>query len=1000
MAGRLFFFLWLLASLFFPHTLWAVEEVRIGVLSFRTPAETLAFWSATAEWLTARIPGKHFQIIPFFFSDLDRAAARGEVDFILTNPEHFILLRSRIHITPMVTLMSVAEGHPVTQFGGVIFVRSDRYDLQQLSDLKGKKVAAVDERSLGGYLMQAWSLRKAGVDAGRELAMRYTGMPHAKVVPEVLSRRVDAGFVRTGILENLLQENRLDLQEIRILNMQGPSTFPLLLSTDLYPEWPFAAMPDLPDTLVKEVTLALLEITPDSLPAKDGHYYGFSPPANYQSVEAVMTRLRANPDRIDFDWQDIFDKYTFIILMVLVALLVTALLVALRLHRGKKLLLRALAETKRLGVRNILLESLGEGVLGGDTEGRCIFVNSAALSLTGYRQEEVIGNPVNLLFHCRRWDGSAYEEGDSPIDRTIRDGKQRENEGLLITRDQRQVPVHWLVTAIQPEMTPSGVVIALQDISLRKAMEKSLRESERRLKDILNHTPLLVMLKDLQGHVLQVNRQYGRIFAVSEVAESGWNLRDHHSPKVVQRLLEMDQQALTRLAPVQAEEELLHPDGERHTYLLITFPLLTDDEVPYALCTVAMDISKRVRAVAELAVAKKQAEAANQAKGDFLAAMSHEIRTPMNVVLGMSDLLLESALEEEQREMVRMMHRSGKALLGVINDVLDFSRIESGRFVLSEVIYSPRQVVEETTALMRMAVENSQIVLQEEIAKNIPEQMYGDDGRVRQILINLLGNAIKFTHEGGVTVEVLRDPVQENQLMFRVRDSGIGIAPEHMEHIFKRFTQADSGITRRYGGTGLGLAICRRLVEMMGGQISVESRLGEGSTFSFSLPIQPLPVTQSPQSEQDRQLDQGNRILDILLAEDRLDNQTLFRIYLKSTGHRLTIVADGQQAVEKVRTQRFDLILMDIQMPVMDGYAATQAIRLWEKQQGVTPAIIIALSAHASLAKRAESLSAGCNDHLTKPIDKQTFLRVVQQIADSVQHNRPFTTLQLYSSQV
>ncbi len=975
-----------------------MEEVRVGVLSFRSMSETIRMWSPTAEWLSSRLPGKQFKIVPYYFSDLDRAASRAEVDFILTNPEHFVLLRHRQHLTPLATVITLADGHPVNQFGGVIFVRSDRHDLQGLKDLKGKKIAAVDERSMGGYLMQAWTLRKVGVNTSRDLEMRYTGMPHDKVVPEVLGRRVDAGFVRTGVLEALIRENRLELPSVRILNVQSGSSFPQLLSTDLYPEWPFSAMPNLPDTLVKEVTLALLAITPDSLPASKGNYYGFSPPANYTAVEAIMTRLRTNPDRIDFDWEDVFAKYTLLIVSVLMVLLFSALLLVLRLQRSKRLLMRALAETKRLGVRNILLESLGEGVLGGDAQGYCIFINSAALVLTGYRQEEVIGKPVHLLFRCRRWDGSEYQAGDSPIDRTIHDGKQRENEGLLLTRDGRQVPVHWLVTAIQPELTPSGVVIALQDISLRKAMEKSLRESERRLQDILNHTPLLLMLKDLQGQLVQVNRQYKRLFMLSEEEKFGWNLTQHHPQEVVNRLLALDRQVLAQLAPVQAEERLIHPDGTEHTYLMIAFPLLTDEEKPYALCTVAMDISERMQVVAELAVAKQQAEAANQAKGDFLAAMSHEIRTPMNVVLGIMEVLLESALEEEQRQIVQTMHRSGKALLGVINDVLDFSRIESGRFALSELLYSPRQVVEETTGLMRMAIENNRIFLNEEIAETIPAQLFGDDGRLRQVLVNLLGNAIKFTQQGGVTVELLRDPEDEERLLFRVHDSGIGIAADHLDLIFKRFTQADSGITRRYGGTGLGLAISRRLVELMGGVMGVQSRVGEGSTFWFTLPIGKPSQLLAATGTGSQAVAHSSRSLAILLAEDRVDNQTLFRIFLKQTPHQLTMVTDGQQAVQRVQEQHFDLILMDIQMPVMDGYAATQAIRHWEKQQSLLPTIIIALSAHASHAKRAESLAAGCNDHLTKPIDKQTFLAVIQQVADTLENRLSFSSLSVVQS--
>ena len=328
----------------------AVEEIRIGILSFRPLEQTRQQWQATADYLNAHVAGGyHFSMEPVYFPELNGAIDQNRFQFVLTNPEHYVTMRTEHGLTAMATLMPLAEGHPVDSFGGVILVRADRNDIKGLEDIRGKVVAAVGEQSFGAYLVQRWAMYERGIQIGEVNKVRFTGLPQDKVVAEVLNGQADAGFVRTGLVESMVREGKLKLGDIKILNARHGKNFPQLLSTGLYPEWAFSATPEVPETLIKKVTLALLNIAPDDAAARSGNYYGFTPPGNYAAVEAVMLRLKMNPDRAQqFDLRDVVRKYGMQLLGGALLLLLGVLSALVYLARTNRSLQSSYRERKRL----------------------------------------------------------------------------------------------------------------------------------------------------------------------------------------------------------------------------------------------------------------------------------------------------------------------------------------------------------------------------------------------------------------------------------------------------------------------------------------------------------------------------------------------------------------------------------------------------------------------------------------------------------------------------
>jgi len=432
---------------------------------------------------------------------------------------------------------------------------------------------------------------------------------------------------------------------------------------------------------------------------------------------------------------------------------------------------------------------------------------------------------------------------------------------------------------------------------------------------------------------------------------------------------------------VSFENRYLAKDGS-YRWLMWNSTPMPQQKLIYAA---ARDITEWKRAQSRIEKLRVEAEEANRAKSEFLARMSHEIRTPLNVVIGMGDLLERTTLDRSQQQYVRVFQKAGNTLLTLINDILDLARVESGRIALEEIDFDLNALLEAAVEIMSVRAEEKGLELSYEIEPGTPRHVRGDPNRLRQVLINLISNAIKFTAQGSVRVTAGLAG-SESKLRFSVADTGIGIAADKLEVIFDSFTQADASTTRRYGGTGLGLAICKRLVELLGGRIWVESAPGTGATFHFTMKFSPaanaVEEAQAPVEMEPRATGTASS-LRILVVDDSEENRYLVAEYLKDLRCDIEYAVNGEEAVQKFVAGRFDLVLMDLQMPVMDGYEATRRIRQWEQKRQQSPTPVIALTASAMDAELQHSLDVGCTAYVRKPVRLSTLVDTVNRYAGS-----------------
>jgi PAS domain S-box-containing protein len=647
---------------------------------------------------------------------------------------------------------------------------------------------------------------------------------------------------------------------------------------------------------------------------------------------------------------------------------------------------------------NSLIENSPAGIVVINMDDSVRLCNPAFEKIFGFRQQDILGQPLIDLVSIPELHGEINAS---------RIALQQGRTSQIVTRRRRSdgtaVDVEAFSVPLLSDGKQTGGLILYMDITERKKAELAREERTNFLSSLIDTIPLAVVVINSDFRVEMCNRAFETMFLYRRE-----DILHRHTARLIPVNLAEEAQAhrdaLESGKTLHVTTQRRRSDGSSIDVEVFSVILHeTDGRTGYLM--LYQDITERKLAEQSLLQAKDAAEAASRAKSDFVANVSHEIRTPMNGIIGMTELALDTSLTSEQRDYLSMVKTSAASLLSLINDILDFSKVEAGKLDLDITNFYLRSSIEGTLKELELRARQQGLKLAWRVAPDVADYLTGDVNRLRQILMNLVGNAVKFTEHGKVDVEIEKEPDSTDEsafLHFRVRDTGIGIEKEKQEMVFGAFTQADSSTTRKYGGTGLGLAITKRLVDLMGGKIWLESAPGVGSTFHFTIRFA-VPASQAavrvpnpntlrlpsvlvvgenifrPAPSEHRY---PRRQMKVLLAEDNAVNRTLAKRLLEKHGHTVLVVENGRQALEALERESVDLVLMDIQMPEMDGFEATAAIREKEKSiGGHLP--IIALTAHAMKGDREKCLAAGADDYLTKPIRTSELFEAVDRLENA-----------------
>ena len=962
------------------HSAWdennyGAEMIRIGVLANRGSELCLVEWGPTADYLSFHLAPLQFEIIPLDFDELIDAALDPEsgLSYISANPSYYAYLEYHGMARRIATLQMPGFPQPQSEFGGVIFTRTDRADINQLGDLKGKYFSAVDEQSMGGWHAAQREIKRSGLSPEKHLAsIRFEGT-HDAVVLTVLSGQADAGTVRSTQLERMAAVGLINLDDIKIINDQHQQhpDYPYLLSTRLYPEWPFAALKGADDQLSKRIGLLLLMMDADHPAALALRSAGWTIPEQYDEVHNLLLEL-GHPPYEDYGITlkktlAAYWPWLLAMLLLLIGTLGFGIVAFLLKQKAEKTAsdlfkseekFKALFENAPVSV--MIHDRHDLGVLDAN---RKALESYAVSSLEELQETEIWGPPP--------YD---YEQAKALTKRAIDEGPQRFEWKVYNAKRE-----HFWEDVVLQEIDFGDKVYLMSlgvNITDRKIAEDNLRRSENIFRNLFDNLSVGVAMISKGMQVLAVNPKMREWFPDNEY---------QNCPKCYHAFNYPAKESVCKGCPVvrtfddgnihKYERRVNTAQGER--FVAITSTAITDaDGQITAVIEMIDDITDRKETEHYLNEAKEKAEEANKAKSEFLANMSHEIRTPLNGVIGFTDLLKKTHLSETQKLYVENANTSAHSLLAIINDILDLSKIEADKLELEIIKTDIIALTEQAADIIKFHAASKNIELLLNIHPEVPRFAMVDPVRLKQILVNLLSNAVKFTEKGEVELRLTAKPHDDQRagFSFSVRDTGIGISTEHQKRIFETFMQADTSTTRRYGGSGLGLPISGLLAQKMGSIIEVSSQLDKGSEFYFTIEAEYEKGEKlEPQDIKD--------IKRVLVVDDNDNNRLILQHTLEYWGMEFTGCENGKDAINIIKEQSaFDVIIMDYHMPGMNGLETIRIIRnelgLDAKKQ---PVILLHSSADdPTVFKECKKL--GIRFSVTKPVKSQELMQYLKNL--------------------